>query len=260
MNLDDSYSLINDPWYSCRTWMRWQISRKVQLKAVRITTSTTLHILQVRLCLYFFFVNHHHSLNLVLKLYLIVLKSSYFKKKALKYCTLVLPYCKETDDVTGLQLVAKVCQSAQVDKFNPKAHKVSWSSEENSSKVVGPLWRIWEISCLPCILLDCVADRMIITGKGMLPWCLLFIGLLLNHTPRPLSFCTSLPHSPHFLLPYISLSFSVFLPSSSPLTFYFSSSPTASYILYSCHTSRCALSLPSPSFFFPRDPGWGDVQ
>lgn len=72
---------------------------------------------------------------------------------------------------------------------------------------------------------------MIITGKGMLPWCHLFIALLLSHPPPPLRFLSLI--SSLFPLPiavYINVSCSLcpllsFIPSLAP------------YILYSSHTS-----------------------
>lgn len=77
------------------------------------------------------------------------------------------------------------------------------------------------MTLLPCLLFQLVPNRMIITGKGMLPWCHLFIALLLSH-PFPPLFCFSFSHCPCFLLQYTSMSilFCSFLPS----FFFFTSS------------------------------------
>lgn len=78
---------------------------------------------------------------------------------------------------------------------------------------------------------------MIITGKDMLPWCHLFIALLLSHPLPPLLFLSLI--SSLFPLP-IAVYINVSLVLSVPLFPFSSHLPpplTASYILYSIHTS-----------------------
>lgn len=84
---------------------------------------------------------------------------------------------------------------------------------------------------------------MIITGKGMLPWCHLFIALLLSR-PLPPLLCLSFSHCTCFLLQCISHSvpFYLFFPSSLHPVFCIHSIPPLNLPSSFCHL--CLFSPP----------------